>query len=241
MSNMNILFYSTQIEGGFAHIDEEESRHLTTVLRKRVGDRIELTDGKGRWFLTEISETAKRHTIVRILEEKFTEPPVARLHIAVAPTKNIERFEWLIEKAVEIGVDTITPLLCRHSERTVVRQDRLEKVVVSAMKQCLRTYLPVLNPMTPYKTVINNIKEPQRFIGWCPPENHMAHLKTILEPDTDTIIFIGPEGDFSPEEVQMAQKSQCIPITLGSARLRTETAGVFACSVFNLAQVHSTK
>lgn len=238
---MNILFYSTQIDGGFAHIDEEESRHLTTVLRKRVGDRVEVTNGTGKWYLTEISEIGKRHTIVRILDEKFTEPAKARLHLAVAPTKNIERFEWLIEKAVEIGVDTITPLHCRHSERTVVRQDRLEKVVVSAMKQCLRTYLPVLNPMTTFKTVINNIKEPQRFIGWCPPENNMAHLKTILEPDTDTIIFIGPEGDFSPEEVQMAQNSQCMPISLGTARLRTETAGIFACSIFNLAQVHSTK
>jgi 16S rRNA (uracil1498-N3)-methyltransferase len=236
-SNMNILFYTTRIEAGFAYIEEEETRHLTTVLRRKAGDPIDLTDGKGRYFAATIAEITKKGAIARVNTEKYTPPSSAKLHLAVAPTKNIERFEWLLEKAVEIGVDTITPLLCRHSERTVVRQDRLEKIVVSAMKQCLRTWLPVLNPMTPFKKVVTTPDVAQRFIGWCPPESEMPHLKTVLQPGRDTVIFIGPEGDFSPEEITLAQENGCVPITLGAARLRTETAGIFACSVFNLVQV----
>lgn len=234
---MNILFYTTRIEAGFAQIDEEETRHLTTVLRRKTGDQIELTDGKGRYFTAEIAEITKKHTLARIIEEKLSPAPAPRLHLAVAPTKNIERFEWLLEKAVEIGVDSITPLLCRHSERTTVRHDRLEKIVVSAMKQCLRTWLPTLHPMTAFKTVVANPGNEQRFIGWCPPEVEMPHLKTVLEPGRDTLIFIGPEGDFSPEEIKLAQDNHCIPITLGQARLRTETAGVYACSIFNINQL----
>lgn len=234
---MNILFYVPHIEGGLARIEEEETRHITAVMRKRAGDTIELTDGKGRWFRAELVEIGKKHCIARVQEQTETPPPATRLHLAVAPTKNIERFEWLIEKAVEIGVSDITPLLCRHSERTVVRHDRLEKVVVAAMKQCLRTWLPVLHPMTPMKTVLAQCNEPQRFIGWCPEDSTMPHLKQVLQAGADTIIFIGPEGDFSPEEVALAQQHHCVPITLGHARLRTETAGIYACSLFNLAQV----
>ena len=234
---MNILFYTTRIENGFAYLEEEESRHIATVLRRKVGDFLELTNGQGALFHTEITEIGKRHLIARIVREQTVAPPTTRLHLAVAPTKNIERFEWLIEKSVEIGVDTITPLLCRHSERTTLRQDRLEKVVVSAMKQCLRAHLPVLQPLTPFKKVVENIREPQRFIGWCPPEGEMPHLKNSLKAQQDTIVFIGPEGDFSPDEIALAQQFQCLPITLGQARLRTETAGIYACSVFNLAQI----
>jgi 16S rRNA (uracil1498-N3)-methyltransferase len=234
---VNILSYSTRIEAGFVYLDEEESRHIATVLRRKVGDRLEITNGNGALWETEITEIGKRHVIARIVGEKILSPASARLHMAVAPTKNIERFEWFLEKAVEIGVDSVTPLLCRHSERTTVRHDRLEKVVVAAMKQCLRTYLPTLNPLTPFKKVVENLPESQRFIGWCPPESDMPHLKTVLAPQRDTVIFIGPEGDFSPEEIALAQQYQCTPITLGAARLRTETAAVFACSVFNVSQL----
>jgi 16S rRNA (uracil1498-N3)-methyltransferase len=234
---MNILFYTTRIEQGLAYLEEEEARHATTVLRRKVGDSLDLTDGRGTWLTCEIVEVGKRHLVARILTEKTLAPAPAKLHLVAAPTKNIERFEWLLEKAVEIGVDTITPVLCRHSERTTMRHDRLEKVVVSAMKQCLRTYLPTLNDLTPFKKVVSNLTETQRFIGWCPPEIEMPHLKTVLQGGQDTVLFIGPEGDFSPEEIEMAQQQGCQAITLGAARLRTETAGVYACSIFNLAQV----
>ncbi len=234
---MNILFYTQRIEQGLAYLDEEEGRHATTVLRRKLGDRLDLTDGRGTWLEGEIVEVGKRHLVARILSERVLPPAPARLHLVAAPTKNIERFEWLLEKAVEIGVDTITPVLCRHSERTIVRHDRLEKVVVSAMKQCLRTYLPTLHELTPFKKVAANLTEAQRFIGWCPPDVEMPHLKTVLAGGLDTVIFIGPEGDFSPEEIAMAQQQDCRAITLGAARLRTETAGVYACSIFNLAQV----
>lgn len=231
------MHYTTKIENGFAYLDEEESRHITTVLRRKTGDALVLTDGKGLILQTEIAEVAKRFMVARVISEQRIAPAAARLHLAVAPTKNIDRFEWFLEKAVEIGVDSVTPLLCRHSERTVVRQDRLEKVVVSAMKQCLSAYLPTVHPLTPFKKVVENMNEAQRFIGWCPSDMEIPHLKNQLKPTQDTIIFIGPEGDFSPEEIALAQQYQCLPISLGTSRLRTETAGVFASAVFNLAQV----
>jgi len=230
------MFYSTRIENGFAYIDEEESRHLTTVLRYKAGDRLEITNGKGSFFTAELTEIGKRYAVARVMTEQKMPPALAQLHLAIAPTKNIDRFEWLLEKAVEIGIDTISPILCRHSERTVIRHDRLEKVVVSAMKQSLRAYLPTLAPLTPFREVLLKSTAPQRFIGWCPPDQEMPHVKEALQPGLDTIIFIGPEGDFSPEEIQLAQAHKCLPITLGKARLRTETAGIYACSVFNLAQ-----
>lgn len=231
------MHYTTKIENGFAYLDEEESRHITTVLRRKTGDALVLTDGKGLILQTEIAEVAKRFMVARVISEQRIPPATARLHLAVAPTKNIDRFEWFLEKAVEIGVDTVTPLLCRHSERTVIRQDRLEKVVVSAMKQCLSAYLPTVHPLTPFKKVVENMNEAQRFIGWCPNDMEIPHLKNQLNAGQDTIIFIGPEGDFSPEEIALAQQYQCLPISLGTSRLRTETAGVFASAVFNLAQV----
>lgn len=232
---MNILFYLPQITGALVQIEEEESQHITSVMRKKTGDRLELTDGKGKYCIGEIVEIGKRHTAVRILEERQTPPPAVRLHLAVAPTKNIDRFEWLLEKAVEIGVDTITPVLCKRSERDSIRHDRLEKVLVAAMKQCLRTHLPTLGPFTPFAQFWEGVLAPQRFIGWCPDEHRMPHIRQVLQPGLDTLVLIGPEGDFTPDEVALAQKNQCLPISLGPARLRTETAGIYACAAFNLA------
>jgi 16S rRNA (uracil1498-N3)-methyltransferase len=231
---MNQLFYAPDIENGFIRLDEEESRHLISVLRRKVGDRLQCTDGKGMFYEAEIAETGKRHALARILSQTPAAPErSARLHLAIAPTKQIERYEWFLEKAVEIGVDEITPLLCQRSERDTIRPDRLEKILVSAMKQSLRARLPSLNPMTPFKKFVSAATEPQKRLAWC-ADDPLPHLKTTLSPTVATLIAIGPEGDFSPEEVALAVQNGFEGVSLGAARLRTETAGVLAVSVFNL-------
>lgn len=231
---MNQLFFTQKIENGFAHFDEEESRHLVTVLRRKVGDMLQLTDGHGFFYEAEISETGKRHVLARI--SASTPAPVRNttsLHLAIAPTKQIERIEWLLEKATEIGIDEVTLLHCQHSERDTVRLDRLEKVLVSAMKQSLRAHLPKLNELTRFQQFIKNSTADQRFIAWC-SDTPLPHLKTLVAPGKSTLILIGPEGDFSPEEVRLAEENGFAGVSLGSARLRTETAGLLAVGVVAL-------
>lgn len=229
-----MLFYTTKIESGFAQLDEEESRHLLSVLRRKVGDRLQLTDGHGFFYEAELAEVGKRHALARVISTTEAPPErPARLHIAIAPTKQIERFEWFLEKAVEIGVDEITPLCCQRSGRDTIRLDRLEKILVSAMKQSLRARLPKLNELTPFQKFVHVSAEAQKRIAWCAAEP-LPHLKTTLFSHQNTVVAIGPEGDFSPEEVTMALQSGFTGVSLGAARLRTETAGVLAVSVYNL-------
>lgn len=230
---MNQLFFSAHIENGLARFDEEESRHLLTVLRRQVGDALRLTDGKGCFYDAEIAEAGKKYAAARILNTIHTPEPPARLHVAIAPTKQIERLEWFLEKATEVGVQEITPLLCQRSERTSIRHDRLEKILVSAMKQSLQSRLPRLNPLTPFKMCVQNATEPRRLIAWC-PEAPPPPLHTLLQQSADTLILIGPEGDFTPEEVILAEKSGFSGVNLGPTRLRTETAGLVAVVGFNL-------
>lgn len=227
------MFYTTDIANGFARFDEEESRHLSAVLRHKIGDKMRLTDGKGRFYEAELTEMGKKQAVARILSTTEAPPErPARLHLAVAPTKNIDRFEWFLEKAAELGVDTVTPLLCKRSERDSLRTDRLEKVLVSAMKQSLRAWLPQLNPLTPYKQLVSGAAEPQKRIAWC-SDAPVPHLKTRLNPAQDALILIGPEGDFSPEEVELALQHGFEAVSLGSARLRTETAALAAVAGYN--------
>lgn len=231
---MNQLFYTPDIRDGFARLDEEESRHLLSVLRRKVGDRLQLTDGRGVYYEAEISEAGKRHALARILSSTPSAPErPARLHLAIAPTKQIERLEWFLEKSVEIGVDEITPLLCQRSERDTIRLDRLEKILVSAMKQSLRARLPQLNPLTRFQKFAAATTETQKRIAWC-SDAPLPHLKSALTPGIDTVVAIGPEGDFSPEEVALALQCGFTGVGLGAARLRTETAGVLSVSIFNL-------
>lgn len=228
------LFYTYKTDKGLAYIDEEESRHLLTVLRHQEGDRLRLTDGKGEFYTGSILSAGKKGVIVQI-EQEETAPARdgGRLHIAIAPTKQIERFEWFLEKVVEIGVDTITPILCARSERRQIRHDRLEKILQSAMKQSLRAWLPQLAPLTPFDHLVKNATEPVRCIAWCGDEL-VPHLTDALQPGKDTLILIGPEGDFTPEEIKLALSTGFQSIHLGPARLRTETAGLYAVTAFNL-------
>ncbi|MBU6343308.1 MAG: 16S rRNA (uracil(1498)-N(3))-methyltransferase [Bacteroidetes bacterium] len=228
------MFYTKNINNGIALLDEEESRHLQTVLRHKTGDLLQMTNGAGIIYTGEISEIGKRQVLVRILKQiEVPHTRNARLHVAIAPTKNIDRFEWFLEKATEIGVDIVTPLLCKRSERDSIRADRLEKILISAMKQSLRAYLPELRPLTPLAQVLGEAAlYPQRFIAWC-PETPPPHLKTLHQAGLDTLVLIGPEGDFTTEEVDMALGNGFSAVSLGAARLRTETAGLYVVAGLN--------
>jgi 16S rRNA (uracil1498-N3)-methyltransferase len=223
-----MLFYTTRIENGFAHLDEEESRHLLSVLRRKIGDRLDLTDGRGFFYEAELAEVGKRYALARIVAQRAVLPAhAARLHVAIAPTKNMERFEWFLEKATEIGVGEVTPLLCQRAERDTIRLDRLEKILVSAMKQSLRAQLPKLNELTRFQDFVKKSSAVQKHLAWCSDEP-LPHLATQFSPDKNTVVAIGPEGDFSPEEVRLALENGFGGVSLGAARLRTETAGLVA-------------
>ncbi len=234
---MSQLFFTQKIANGFAVFEDEEGRHLLTVLRKKTGDLLHLTDGKGFFYEAELADAGKRQVLARIVSK--TAAPLlspARLHIAIAPTKQMERLEWFLEKATEIGVDEITPLICQRSERDTLRLDRLEKILVSAMKQSLRAWLPKLNEPTRFQDFAKKTSEAQKRLAWCSDEP-LPHLKNTISPQHDTVIAIGPEGDFSPEEIQVALANGFQGVSLGKARLRTETAGLLAVTMFNVVNI----
>lgn len=228
------LFYIPDITGNSVTLDETESKHAVKVLRMREGDRLQLIDGKGGFYEAEISNLHPKKCVLSILKtQKRARRKNYRLHIAIAPTKNSTRFEWFMEKTTEIGIDEITPLLSAHSERKAVKFNRLEKIMVSAMKQSQKAFLPKLNEMVPFNNFIENCTEDEKFIAHC-YNGEKPHLKNLLEKENDILIMVGPEGDFSLEEVAAAKKNGFSEISLGNERLRTETAGIVACHTVNL-------
>ena len=229
------LFYTKDIRNGLATLDAEESRHCLQVLRKRAGEVITLADGAGSFHEAEIVETNKKSCVCRIQRSWAEAHSGPAIHIAIAPTKNINRLEWFLEKATEIGVDRITPLLCRHSERKVIRTDRLEKLLLAAMKQSQRARLPQLAELTDLTTFLEReaAAPGQKLIAYI-DENVNTHLRENYVPGQDVCILIGPEGDFAPEEVSLARQYGFAPVSLGPHRLRTETAGLVACTAIHL-------
>lgn len=228
------IFYTPEISGKSYILDESESKHAVRVLRLEKGGEIILVDGRGGFFKAQISDpNPKRCTVTITQSESDFGRSDFQVHIAIAPTKNIERMEWFLEKATEIGIHRITPLLCRFSERREIKNDRLEKVMISAMKQSVKAYLPQLDPLTGFNSFIALPFEGQKFIAHC-SDQFRTSLKEIIQPKQNYLILIGPEGDFSPEEIQLAVESGFQPVSLGNSRLRTETAGVVACHTFNL-------
>jgi 16S rRNA (uracil1498-N3)-methyltransferase len=225
-------------------LNEEESRHCQKVLRLREGDIVHLTDGKGTLFEARISDARSRKVTAEVISRQDGYGKRGyRLHMAVAPIKNIDRFEWFLEKATEIGVDEITPLICEHSERRQVRIDRLIKVITAAVKQSLKAYHPKLNEpvllskfLTSQSSHFPASRLPSFHTNPLPENKYMAYitngaplLKQLYQKGADAVILIGPEGDFSPAEVETAIKSGYEVISLGESRLRTETAAVVAC------------
>ena len=228
-----MIFYAPDIEKD-NRLPEEESQHAVKVLRLKEGDEIEIVDGKGRFYHAEITFPHAKRCEVRLLsvEEDFHPLPV-HLHIAIAPTKNMDRLEWFAEKVTEIGVGEITPLLCEHSERKVLKLERLEKILVSAMKQSKKAYLPKLNDLKKFSDFLKETSRGSRYIAHCYEEDKRVLVKDYA-PGSDALVMIGPEGDFSEKEVAMALEAGFVPVSLGESRLRTETAGVVACHTIQL-------
>ena len=235
------LFYNPNlnIDSHQIQFDKDESRHIVKVLRKNIGDVLQITNGNGLLFTAIIIENHLKHCMANI--ESIEEQPKSsyRLHLAVAPTKMNDRYEWFLEKATEIGVAEITPIICDHSERKTVKLDRYEKIIQSAMKQSLQCYIPKLNEPISFKNFISQPFSDQLFIAHC-EESKKQSLKQLIKPNQDTTILIGPEGDFSVKEIEQALQSHFIPVTLGETRLRTETAAIVAChSVAFINQAHN--
>lgn len=227
------VFYTPDIQVS-NELPEEEAQHCTRVLRLNIGDEITLTDGKGNFYQAEITAATNKRCQVAIKETRYQEPLwPCHLHIAMAPTKNMDRNEWFAEKATEIGFDELTFLNCRFSERKVIKTERISKILVSAIKQSLKARLPKLNEMTDFHTFIQQDFKGQKFIAHC-YEGEKKQLKEALTPGEDALVLIGPEGDFSEEEVQKAIEHGFVPISLGKSRLRTETAALVACHTLNL-------
>jgi len=224
------LFYNPNINEATESFsfDKEESKHIIKVLRKKDSDLLFVTNGEGLLFKTEITLASDSKCTVQILDIKKTPTPNHKLHLVVAPTKMNDRFEWFLEKATEIGICEITPIICDRSERKVINQERFEKIILSAMKQSNQTYLPKLNAAIPYKDFIKKENNGVLLIAHC-EETNKKLLKSILKPNTDYTILIGPEGDFSVNEINLAIASNYIPVSLGNTRLRTETAAFVAC------------
>lgn len=224
------LFYHPHISENNPQIlfTKDESRHITKVLRKTTGDLLQLTNGKGYLFTAKLVSAHFKQCAAQVISKELQAPLPYRLHLAVAPTKMNDRYEWFLEKATEIGVHTITPIICDRSERKVIKPERFEKIVQSATKQSLQCYMPTLNPAQSFKEFIAQSFSGQCYIAHCDDLEKTA-LKTVLKPCDAVTILIGPEGDFSVKEIKIAIENKFIPVTLGDTRLRTETAAIVAC------------
>lgn len=230
-------FYCTEIKEGLCHLPEGESHHAARVLRKRQGQSVRLIDGQGLVGTGVFEEIHKKNCVVKIEQLLSHATPTTFLHIAIAPTKNLDRTEWFLEKTTELGIQQITPILCKHSERKVIRKDRLEKVVMAATKQSLSAFLPILDELTPFRQFLDSLaaNDTQKYIAYC-GDGPSIDISEISKHDTKTIVLIGPEGDFSKEEYDLALSKGFVGLTLGKSRLRTETAGIYVAAAFRFAQ-----
>lgn len=230
------LHFARIIDGKTAMLDEEESTHITKSLRKKIGDEVDLMDGNGFFYTASIKEIKKKETYLAIINRiNVPLPWNFNLHLAVAPTKNIDRIEWFLEKAVEIGLNSFTPIYCKHSERRNIRTDRLEKIALAAAKQSRKSILTKINEPLPFEAFLLQNDCNQGFIAHCQKEN-LESLASVNEIQTDSsvTILIGPEGDFSKDEIEMAITKNYKEISLSTSRLRTETAALVACMTFHL-------
>ncbi len=227
------LFYNSILNDNTAFVtfDVEESRHIIKVLRKKEGETLHITNGKGDLFEVRLLSPDMRKCTAQIVSTQRKEPKSYGLHMAVAPTKNNDRYEWFLEKATEIGVTEITPVICERSERKTIKKERLEKVVQSAMKQSLQMYLPKINDPVSFTEYVKMKHSGQLFVAHCGEENEKIALASHIRPHTDIVLLIGPEGDFSTPEIELAYHNRFLPVSLGQNRLRTETAAIVACAI----------
>ncbi len=228
------LFYTPDLRNKIYILNEVESKHCIKVLRLNVHDKIQLIDGNGGFHNAKIIDANPKKCSVEIVEttKKFGKRN-HYLHIAIAPTKNIDRFEWFLEKATEIGIDEITPIVCDRSERKILKNERLEKIIISAIKQSIKAYKPILNNFTKLSDFAGPDFNGKKFIAHC-GESQKPSLKTAYNKGENALILIGPEGDFSQKEIDIAKQNNFKEVSLGESRLRTETAGIVACHTINL-------
>ncbi len=227
------VFYTPDLSSNQYTLNEEESKHCSKVLRLGVGDVIHLIDGRGGLYQAQIIEAGKKNVQLKIIEQQLEFGKRNHyLHIAVAPTKNIDRLEWFLEKATEIGIDEITPIICDRSERKIIKHERLEKVITSAVKQSLTAYHPKLNNATSFTDLLKSNQVDQKFIAHCLP-GEKPYINQITTQHQSYIVLIGPEGDFTPSEIDLALQNGYKGVTLGNTRLRTETAALTACFEVN--------
>jgi 16S rRNA (uracil1498-N3)-methyltransferase len=224
------LFYNPIISDAseFFSFDKEESKHIIKVLRKKDTDILFVTNGLGFLFETEITLASDTKCTVKIISVQQPIAPKYYLHLAVAPTKMNDRYEWFLEKATELGISEITPIICDHSERKQIKTDRFDKIIQSAMKQSNQFYLPKLNEPIAFKDFMKLKNNGLQLIAHC-EETNKKSLKDVIKPNENATILIGPEGDFSEKEIQLAIENNYIPVSLGNTRLRTETAAIVAC------------
>jgi 16S rRNA (uracil1498-N3)-methyltransferase len=224
------IFYAPDISGNTFILDEKESRHSIRVLRMTRGTIVRLIDGKGNLYEGFISDPDPRKCMISISEVKQDyEKRSYRLHIAISPIKNPERFEWFVEKCVEIGVDEITPLICRNTEKQSVKHERINNIIVSAMKQSIKSSKTILNEPCTFNDFIADPGQGINMIAHCSSSTERVKISEVYMKNENAVIMIGPEGDFSNDEISAAVISHFTPVHLGSSRLRTETAGVAAC------------
>ena len=226
------IFYTPDIIGNLYQLSEEESKHCVRVLRLKTGDKVNLVDGKGGFYEAMVSSDNPKACMLNIIAKtQEFESRDYYLHLAVAPTKNTDRLEWLIEKAVEIGIDEFTPIICEHSERRNLNIERLERIAISAMKQSIKAYKPIINECLSVKKLIELNQQQVKLIAHCMNDKKESIAKAYSQSQS-VLCLIGPEGDFSQEEVRFATDKGFKGISLGNSRLRTETAGLVACHSF---------
>ncbi len=225
------LFYQPLLLEGVNHLDSDESRHAVKVLRYKEGDEITIIDGKGNFYTAKILDSNQRKCTFTVIEKRTEKRTTGYRHIAIAPTKNIDRIEWFVEKAVEIGIDRISFVKSHNSERTVIKTERIERKAISAMKQSIKAKLPQIDEIVSLKAFLQEAFDCNKFIAHVDFDNP-KHLKDEME--IDNLVLIGPEGDFSDEELSLAADSGYVKVSLGESRLRTETAGIVAAHILNL-------
>jgi len=226
------IFFAPDITHSFYTLSETESKHCIKSMRLKKNAVIQLIDGKGYVYEARISDDNMRACTLEIVNKNYIGNPFHfYLHLAVAPTKNSDRFEWFVEKAVEIGISEISAVECKNSEKTKIKIERIERISIAALKQSMHSVLPIFNTQKTFETILKDAKEKQKFIAYCGEDtNAKPFLKQLCKPQTDTLILIGPEGDFTLEEIILAKQFGFLPVSLGNSRLRTETAALVACN-----------
>ena len=228
------FFYINNYDGAQKEVvlDEDTSKHVVQVLRMKVGEMLNLTDGKGSLLTCEITDDNKKHCAVSVIDSHLTPRTSQRVTIAISLLKNTNRFEWFLEKATEIGVSEIIPLLCERTEKEKFRQDRLEGIIISAMLQSQQTWLPILHEPTSFEKIQEwKAKEGANYIAHCIDGGKYELTNQLINQSTNRLICIGPEGDFTSTEIELAIQNNFIPVALGETRLRTETAGIVAATL----------